>query len=249
MAAEACRMDSQPFDMRLNETAMAQDVREAALSVYAQAFGEEPDLELLVRRGLLDGKSGRLTNAGVILLARNPGEHIARAGVSVEVRADAQRAVLAKRGWGADFVFDEPLVTMLPVVESHLDELLRPQGDDGYPRYAYREGLVNAVAHRDYEVSGDYTTLSILEGRIEISHAGGPANGLPPESMHETRCPRNPVVARVLSELGWMRNLGAGIRGIHGSMGGAGAHYSVFRELGSDHTKLTLIQQRERGGA
>lgn len=246
MAAEASLKDSQPFDMRLSETATAQDVSEAALSVYARALGEEPGLDLLARRGLLDGKSGRLTNAGVILLARNPGEHIARAGVSVEVRADAQRAVLAKRGWGADFVFDEPLITMLPVVESHLDELLRPRGDGGYPRYAYREGLVNAVAHRDYELGGGYTTLSILEGRIEISNAGGPANGLPPERMHETRCPRNPVVVRVLAELGWMRELGVGISGVFDSMGGDGAHYSVFRELGSDRTKLTLIRQRER---
>lgn len=241
MAAEASREDSQPFDMRLSETAAAQDVSGAALNAYARVLGEEPSLELLARRGLLDQKSGRLTNAGVLLFARRPGRHIAQAGVSVIVRADAQKAVLAKRGWAADRILDEPLVTMLPVVESYVDELLRPRDDGGYPRYAWREGLVNAVAHRDYELRGDYTTLSILEGRIEISNAGSPANGLPPERMHETRYSRNPVVARVLAELGWMRELGVGIGGIFDSMGGAGAHYSVSRELGSDHTKLALI--------
>lgn len=249
MAAEASLKDSQPFDMRLSETATAQDVSEAALNAYAHILGEEPSLELLARRGLLDGKSGRLTNAGALLFARRPGEHIVWAGVSVEVRANAQRAVLAKRGWDADRVFDEPLVTMLPVVESYVDELLRPRDDGGYPRYAWREGLVNAVAHRDYEPRGDYTALSILEGRIEITNAGAPANGLPPGRMHETRCSRNPVVVRVLAELGWMRELGVGISGILDSMGGAGAHYSVSRELGSDRTKLALTRQRERGGA
>ena len=75
----------------------------------------------------------------------------------------------------------------------------------------------------------------------EVSNAGGPANGLPPERMHETRCSRNPVDVRVLAELGWMRELGVGISGILDSMAGAGAHYGVSRELGSDHTKLTLI--------
>lgn len=240
MAAEASREDSQPFDMRLSETATVQDVSEAALNAYARVLGEKPSLELLARRGFLDNKSGRLTNAGTLLFARRPGEHIVRAGVSVVVRANAQRAVLARRGWDADRTFDEPLVTMLPVAESYLDELLRSSCGGGYPRYAYREGLVNAVAHRDYELSGGYTTLSILEGRLEISNAGGPANGLPPERMHETRCSRNPVVVRVIAELGWMRELGVGISGILDSMGGAGAHYSVFRELGSDRTKLTL---------
>lgn len=250
MAAEASRKDSQPFDMRLSETATAQDVSEAALGAYARTLGEEPSLELLARRGLLDEKSGRLTNAGALLFARRPGEHIARAGVSVEVRANAQRAILAKRGWDADRTFDEPLVTMLPVVESYADELLRPRDDGGYPRYAWREGLVNAVAHRDYELRGDYTALSILEGRIEITNDGDPANGLPPGRMHEARCSRNPVVVRVLAELGWMCELGVGISGILDSMGGGGARYSVFRELGSDHTKLTLTRQRGRcGGA
>ncbi len=248
MAAETSREDSQPFDMRLSETATARDVTDAALGAYARALGEEPSLELLARRGLLAGKSGRLTNGGALLFARSPGEHIVRAGVSVEVRASAQKAILSKRGWDADRTFDEPLVTMLPVVESYVDELLRPQGDGGYPRYAWREGLMNAVAHRDYELRGDYTALSILEGRIEISNAGGPANGLPPGRMHETRYSRNPVVVRVLAELGWMRELGVGISGVFDSMGGDGAHYSVFRELGSNHTKLTLTRQRERDG-
>lgn len=240
MASEASREDSQPFDMRLSETATAQDVSEAALDAYARVLGKESNLELLARRGLLDRKSGRLTNAGALLFARRPGEHIVRAGVSVGVRASAQRAILAKRGWDADRFFDEPLVTMLPVVASYADELLRSNYGGGYPRYAYREGLVNAVAHRD-ELGGDYTTLSIFEGRIEISNAGGPANGLPPGRMHETRCSRNPVVVRILAELGWMRELGVGISGILDSMGGAGAHYSVSCELGGDHTKLTLI--------
>lgn len=249
MAAEASLKDPQPFDMRLSETATAQDVSEVVLNAYAHILGEEPSLGLLARRGLLDGKSGRLTNAGALLFARRPGEHIVRAGVSVEVRANVQRAVLARRGWGADRVFDEPLVTMLPVVESYVDELLRPRDDGGYPRYAWREELANAVAHRDYELRGDYTALSILEGRIEIINAGNPANGLPPGRMHETRCSRNPVVVRVLAELGWMRELGVGISGILDSMGGAGARYTASRELGSDHTKLALTQQRVRGGA
>lgn len=64
MAAEASRKDSQPFDMRLSETATAQDVSEAALNAYAHILGEEPSLELLVRRGLLDGKSGILDSMG-----------------------------------------------------------------------------------------------------------------------------------------------------------------------------------------
>ena len=66
--------------------------------------------------------------------------------------------------------------------------------------------------------------------------------------MHETRYSRNPLVVRVLAELGWMRELGVGVGGILDSMGEADAHYSIFRKFGSDHTRLTLTWQRGRGG-
>lgn len=96
------------------------------LSVYVHDIGEEPSLDLLVRHGFLGKKSGRLTNGGALLFARNPGEHLMRAGVMVEIRAAAQEDILRKRGWEANRLFDEPLITLLPVVESYLDELLRP---------------------------------------------------------------------------------------------------------------------------
>ncbi len=247
MAAETIGGVAEPFETCLNETATAEDIGEAALSAYARAVGEEPSRELLVRRGFMSKRSERLTNAGTLLFARRPGEHIVRAEVMVEVRAAAQRETLKKRGWETDRLFDEPLVTLLPVIESYLDELLRPYAGDSYPRYAWREGLVNAIAHRDYELRGDYTSLSILEGRIEIANAGSAANGLPAARIREAHYSRNTVLVRALTELGWMHDLGVGINGIYDSMGGIGVHYSVSREFGSDHIKLTLMSQK-RGG-
>lgn len=248
MAEDGSKSAAEPFDTRLNETATAEDVSEAALQRYARALDAEPSLELLAERGFLDDKSGRLTNAGTLLFARRPGEHIARAGVVVEVRAAAQRRLLANRGWKTDFLFDEPLTSMLPVVESYVDELLQSRVgsnayESGYPRRAWREGLVNAVAHRDYGARGGFTTLSILDGRIEISNAGGPANGLPVARMREARCPRNPTLARSLVELGWMHGLGVGVDGIYESMGGTGVSYNTSRELDGERLRLTLAYQ------
>lgn len=94
---------------------------------------------------------------------------------------------------------------------------------------------------------GDYMSLSVLEDRIEIFNAGSPANGLPVACMHESHHSRNPVLARVLTELEWMHDLGVGISGIHEPMGGTGVHYSISRELGNEHLRLILMSQK-RGG-
>lgn len=74
-----------PFDTRLNETALREDIDDDALATYAHALGEEPAAELLARKGLL--MHGRLTNAGVLLLAKEPGRHIVRPEIAVRCRA------------------------------------------------------------------------------------------------------------------------------------------------------------------
>lgn len=68
---------SVPFEMRLNDTAAMEDVDSSALEAYAQAVGgAEPGRDLLTKRGFL--VRGRLTNAGVLLFAAEPGRHLVR---------------------------------------------------------------------------------------------------------------------------------------------------------------------------
>lgn len=244
--ASTVYVPSEPFDMRTSGTAALQDVDGSALEAYARAVGSEPDVELLAKRGFL--ARGRLTNAGVLLLASEPGRHIARSEIVVEARLGAGGG--RREGERLDRVFDMPLALALPAVSSYVSELLGPGRDvengrgGGYPCYAWLEGLVNAAAHRDYGMRGDPTSLSVLEGRIEVTSAGGLPCMMTLENMRRSRYSRNPVLTRALTELGWMHELGVGVEGIYAAMGEPNVRYDEPRAPEGRYLRLTLVSRK-----
>ena len=83
-----------------------------------------------------------------------------------------------------------------------------------YPTFAWQEALVNAVAHRDYGIQGQAVEIWLYDDRLEVLSPGV----LPPEvsiedlrAGHPAHSSRNPRIARVLTDLGVMRDQGEGI--------------------------------------
>jgi ATP-dependent DNA helicase RecG len=80
-----------------------------------------------------------------------------------------------------------------------------------YPFEAVRELLVNAVAHRDYNLQGDNIHLHLFSGRLEVHSPGelpGPVNL---QNLLMARFSRNAVIAQILSDLGFVERLGYGL--------------------------------------
>ena len=83
-----------------------------------------------------------------------------------------------------------------------------------YPEFAWQEALVNAVAHRDYEVVGRETEVWFFEDRLEVS---SPGELLPPVTVDALRegchahVTRNPMLVRVLADAEIMRDEGEGV--------------------------------------
>jgi ATP-dependent DNA helicase RecG len=83
-----------------------------------------------------------------------------------------------------------------------------------YPPLAWQEALVNALAHRDYAIESRCSEVYIFEDRLEVTSPGGLVPPVTIEALQERRrvhASRNPRVARVLTELGIMRQQGEGI--------------------------------------
>lgn len=233
-----------PFDTRINGTATIEDVDDDALETYARALGEEPSADLLAREGLLE--HGWLTNAGVILFAREPGRYIARSEIEVDCRIGSA-AESEAFGGGRLRIFGMPVVTALPAIRDYIRDILSaeqtaPNGE--YPVAAWMEGLVNAIAHRDYSARGDYTSLCILTNRMVIENPGIPPSPVTVGNMRGARYSRNPLLARVLMELGWIRELGTGVNSIYEAMGESRVRYSTPNELGTFHLRLTLMSRK-----
>jgi len=119
-----------------------------------------------------------------------------------------------------------------------------------YPLAAVREALTNAIVHRDYSVTGR-VMLHLFEDRLEVGNPGGLPGDLTLDEI-TTRggasYPRNPIVARVMRDWGWVEEVGRGLLRIQREMARLGSDPPVFESgrrqfrvvLSSRHTKLNL---------
>lgn len=116
--------------------------------------------------------------------------------------------VLLEKGW-------EGLRPHL--VQTTLRENARFESRVMYPEYACREALVNAIAHRDYSQEGRGIEIYVYTDRMEVVNPGALLSTITVddlcrlEGVHQSR---NSLISRVLRELGYMRELGEGVRRI-----------------------------------
>jgi ATP-dependent DNA helicase RecG len=124
----------------------------------------------------------------------------------------------------------EQLRLMLPTVESEA-RLLFDKSDaekpsvSRYPALALREAVVNAFAHRDYELVDPLRVVAFRD-RVEITSPGGlPLGTLPEELAGGTAPPRwrNQALAWFLTRLGFAEAEGQGLRTMRASLQAAGS--------------------------
>ncbi|MBI2894214.1 MAG: putative DNA binding domain-containing protein [Deltaproteobacteria bacterium] len=89
------------------------------------------------------------------------------------------------------------------------------------PAEAVDECVVNAVAHRNYAIEGSAIEVLLYPDRVEFRSPGGLPEPLLLEDLRQQRGvhrARNPLIMRVLRDLGWARDQGEGMRRIFGAM-------------------------------
>jgi ATP-dependent DNA helicase RecG len=80
-----------------------------------------------------------------------------------------------------------------------------------YPFEAVRELIVNAVAHRDYNLQGDNIHLNIYSDRLVVTSPGTLPGPVTLDNLLDARFARNAVISQVLSDLGYVERLGYGL--------------------------------------
>lgn len=102
------------------------------------------------------------------------------------------------------------------------------------PREAIREVLVNAVAHRNYAIEGQAIEVLLFPDRMEVRSPGRLPEPITVQDLVRQRGvhrSRNPLVMRVLRDLGWSRDQGEGMRRIFGSMRQVELHQPELEEV------------------
>lgn len=120
----------------------------------------------------------------------------------------------------------QPFLTLDYIVNEHENKLFdrkssKVKASDLAPiisAFAWLEGIVNAVTHREYAMAGRYILVSMYDDRLEIESPGKFPNIVTVDNIKETRYSRNPRIARVLTDFGWVRELNEGVKRIFADM-------------------------------
>jgi len=144
------------------------------------------------------------TVAGLLFFGKRPQDHLKSAFIEAAVYRGTRRTsddlVHAERIQGSVDTQIENAVTF--VNRFMLKPARKPLGRVDYPQFdmhAIHEAIVNAVAHRDYSISGSKIRMFLYSDRIEISSPGGLPNTLTLESMAFRVFTRNQLLVHFLS--------------------------------------------------
>ena len=237
------------FGDELVKDSSIDDVDHEVLDRYKEILGTEVSDEQVLRsrRFMRDGK---LTVAGALLFAQDPSVMMPQARVRI-LRYDGVKMETGERlNITKERCFCGPLPKVIQGAYELISSMLREfqfLGPDGkfqtvpeYPEFAWFEGLVNAVTHRDYSFRGDYIRISMFDDRMEIISPGALPNIVTLDNMRTTRYSRNPRIARTLVEFGWVRELNEGVQRIYTEMQNSLLGDPVYSEPGKTKVQLTL---------
>lgn len=171
-------------------------------------------LQLNLIKANVKTKITKPTGLGLLLLGRNPQLTFTQARVQFFINQP-----------GADDItenFDGPVLLQPQKIQKYLD-IIYPkyisrktmQREEYYdvPIEVIRETINNAIAHRDYTVTGATVKVYVYDDRVEVFSPGKPIHPLekfnnynvPPES-------RNPKIAYLFNEISVIEELGLGMK-------------------------------------
>lgn len=238
------------LENRVPPDASLDDLDLAQVEIYLQVLNRPMDewQQVLLTRGCLakEGETLRPTYAALLLFGVQPQRWLPNAtilaarfpGVSFSdefLRQDIS-GTLPQQLRQAEAFFHDHLRTVVRMVG------LTHQDTPEYPFNAVRELLVNAVAHRDYNLQGDNIHLYIYADRLEVHSPGmlpGPVNL---GNLLKARFSRNAVIVQVLSDLGFVERLGYGLNRVVTAMRQNGLRAPHFEEVGGAF-RVTLYGQ------
>jgi ATP-dependent DNA helicase RecG len=213
------------YDATIVPGATRADLDEHQVRAYAARFrsGSQMDADaLLEARELLARPPGDPaapavpTVAGLLLLGTDPQRFLPHARIAVVRYAGA---TMGERFLAREL--EGPVMAQLDAAEAWLATNmlhgveLRGFGrtdTDEYPREAVREIVLNALAHRDYTLTGDRIRIYLFgTDRLEVHSPGQLGGPMRLDNLLVQRWSRNRVLVQGLIALGAMEELGFGL--------------------------------------
>jgi len=243
------------FESEITYGATLEDIHWDKVKAYARSISSNNDKdhkEFLYRRGCLADNAGSLrpTNAGMLLFGKET-QRFVRGSEITAVR-------FAGKTMGDTFNRQDLMGTLpeqMRKAETFLVDHLRKgvtlkgtmerQEVYEYPMEAARELVVNAVAHRDYSITGDGIRLFIFQDHLEIHSAGTLPGPVTIANIKDERYSRNPVIVQILSDMGFIERLGYGVDRVLELMKSQGLREPDFSETDGGFRVVLFNQKTE----
>jgi len=180
---------------------------------------EESLNNILINADILKEEAGEVccSVGGLLIFGRNIDKYLPQSGITF--------AHFRGNNITSELIDKKNISGTLPEqVEKMLDifyiNILRPSVISGakreekefYPRIVLREALVNAVVHRNYQITGSKIRVFMFDDRIEFRSPGRLANTVTIEKMKiGVSYARNPFIVKYMENLRYIDQLGRGI--------------------------------------
>jgi ATP-dependent DNA helicase RecG len=233
------------FEAQVLPGATLDDLDRERVDAYAKLFltdvssrsrWDEGTLDLLYRRGSLAKESStyRPTIAGLLLFGREPQRLLPSAEIVLVRYSGAEMSDTFIRETARGSLSEQIRAAEAFLVANmrkgaRITEFRREEKPE-YPLPAVREVIVNAVAHRDYQIRGEEIRVLMFTDRVEVYSPGRLPGHITIQNIVEERFARNEVIVQVLTDLGFVERLGYGIDRILRQMSEAGLPKPKFQE-------------------
>ena len=186
-----------------------------AIKQKNNAFRQLKTSQVLKDLGLLT-KDG-LTNAALLLTGKKEAldKHLPNARVNIEYRLNRSQTPFDKRD-----VFIGPLFKTIDAIWSNLNARNREHKISEGPykfdlpyfnEEVIREGVLNAIAHRDYTINSETVIKQYSDG-VTILNAGGFPKGVTKENLISINStPRSRLLTEILEKTGLVERSGQGV--------------------------------------
>ncbi|MFV5703245.1 ATP-binding protein [Flavobacterium sp. XS2P12] len=166
----------------------------------------------------LTTKEGYFKNGGVLFFAKEPERFFEKAVVRC----------IAFEGTDKRYIIDDKIMTgtlylqflkSMQWLHSKLDVRYDIEGEGSKPRKelweipetAFKEAIINSLAHRDYYDKGGRITIELFDDRVEISNPGGLVSAIPRNEFGKRSLSRNPLIFGLFERMRMVEQIGSGI--------------------------------------
>ena len=172
---------------------------------------------------------GQLKNGTILFFGSNPEKFFEKAVIRC----------VAFDGIDKRYIVDDKVMTgtlyqqyqkSMIWLKSKLDVRYDIEGEGGKPRKelweipetAFKETIINSLAHRDYYDKGARITIEVFDDRVEISNPGGLVSAVPKSEFGKRSASRNPLIFGLFERMRLVEQIGSGITRIRDVMNDEG---------------------------